>query len=72
VQAALKSRHPDSLPALIAAAKPSLQESALVSDLQTKLKSLQVHLTPPDSPQKLPLGLRLRLELHALHLVVQH
>lgn len=44
MQAALKARHPDSLPALIAAAKPSPQESALVTDLQTKLRTLQVPL----------------------------
>ena len=44
MQAALKARQPDSLPALIPAAKPSPQESALVTDLQTKLKSLQVAL----------------------------
>ena len=42
LQATLKARHPDSLSALIAAAKPSPQESALVTDLQSKLKSLQV------------------------------
>ncbi|DBA96689.1 TPA: hypothetical protein ACH3X1_015539 [Trebouxia sp. C0004] len=48
LKAALQSRHPDSLPALIAAAKPSSQESALVSDLQTKLKSLQAALVRKD------------------------
>ncbi|KAL0049666.1 hypothetical protein WJX82_007177 [Trebouxia sp. C0006] len=48
LKAALNSRHPDSLPALIAAAKPSSQESALVSDLQTKLKSLQAALVRKD------------------------
>lgn len=42
LQAALTGRRPDSLTALIAAAKPSPQESALVTDLQTKLQSLQV------------------------------
>lgn len=42
LQAALSGRQPDSLPALIAAAKPSPQESALVTGLQTKLQSLQV------------------------------
>ena len=41
-QATLKARHSDSSPALIAAAKPSPQESALVTDLQSKLKALQV------------------------------
>lgn len=41
-QAALKTRHPDSLPVLIAAAKPSPQESAIVTELQTKLQTLQV------------------------------
>ncbi|KAL0032283.1 hypothetical protein WJX79_002357 [Trebouxia sp. C0005] len=48
LKAALKSRHPDSLPVLIAAAKPSSQESALVSDLQTKLKLLQAALVRKD------------------------
>ena len=61
-QAALNSRHPDSLPALIAAAKPSAQEAALVSDVQTQLKTLQVHLTPPDYP----LAVKLQLDLYAL------
>ena len=42
IQAALKARHPDSLPVLIAAAKPSPQESAIVTELQQKLQSLQV------------------------------
>ncbi|KAK9830495.1 hypothetical protein WJX72_012068 [[Myrmecia] bisecta] len=45
---ALTQRHPNSIPALIAAAKPSLEDSALVADLRSKLQRLQAALVLKD------------------------